>query len=89
MHDGITFEQLGKPALVICTQPFEPTSRMIAQTIGLPEFRFALVGHPIGSASAAELSSRAVDAYEQGRDILLSRRAVGGARVDNERQVEP
>ena len=74
MHDGITFEQLGKPALVICTKPFEPTARMIAQTVGLPDFRFALVDHPIGSASAEELSARAADAYQQGREILLSPR---------------
>ena len=45
---------------------------MIAQTVGLPDFRFALVDHPIGSASAEELSARAADAYQQGRDILLS-----------------
>jgi hypothetical protein len=72
VHDGITFEQLGKPALVICTKPFEPTSLMIAQTVGLPDFRFALVDHPIGSASVEELTARAADAYQQGRDILLS-----------------
>ncbi|MDP6607166.1 MAG: hypothetical protein QF664_13055 [Dehalococcoidia bacterium] len=45
---------------------------MIAQTVGLPDFRFALVDHPIGSASTKELSARAADAYEQGLEILLS-----------------
>jgi len=71
VHDGITFEQSGKPALVICTHPFAPTSRMIARTVGVPDFRFALVDHPIGSATPAELRARAEDAYRQGVDILL------------------
>ncbi len=63
-------EKLGKPALVICTHPFAPTGHMIAETIGLPGFRFALVDHPIGSASPDALRERAADAYRQGLAIL-------------------
>lgn len=70
MHDGITFEQLGKPALVICTHPFEPTGRMIAETIGRSDFQFALVDHPIGSATPEAVQERAADAYRQGLAIL-------------------
>lgn len=71
MHDGITFEQLGKPALVICTVPFEETGRAIARTVGLSDYVFALVAHPIGSIQPATLSERAEDAYRQGLSILL------------------
>lgn len=71
MHDAVTFEQLGKPALAICTHPFEPTSKMIARTLSLPDFPFALVDHPIGSASTAELAARAAAAYDQATRILL------------------
>ena len=71
MHDGITFEQTGKPSLVLCTHPFDPTGRMIAKTLGMPGFRYALVDHPIGSAGVEGLQTRALDAYEQGRLILL------------------
>ena len=73
MHDGISFEQTGKPSFVICTHPFDPTSRMIAKTLGLPEFRYALVDHPIGSASVTELQARAQSAFDQASEILLSR----------------
>ena len=73
MHDGITFEQTGKPALVLCTAPFEPTSKMIAKTLGLPDFPFALLDHPIGSASQEQLQHRAEDAYRLGLPILLAR----------------
>lgn len=72
MHDGITFEQTGKPALVLCTHPFDPTGRMISKTLGLPDFRYALVDHPIGSASIEELTLRAEDAYRQAPSILLA-----------------
>ena len=71
MHDGITFEQTGKPALVLCTHPFDPTGRMIAKTLGMPDFRYALVDHPIGSADAEGLALRAADAYQQAAEILL------------------
>lgn len=70
MHDGISFEQYGKPSLVLCTHPFDPTGRMIAKTLGLPDFRYALVDHPIGSASPEELCARALDGYHQGLQIL-------------------
>ena len=73
MHDGITFEQTGKPALVICTTPFEPTSKMIAKTLGLPDFPFALLDHPIGSASTEQLQAKAQEAHRQGLPILLGR----------------
>jgi len=71
VHDGITFEQYGKPGLVLCTHPFDPTGRMIAKTLGMPDFRYALVDHPIGSTVIEGLQARALDAYQQGRSILL------------------
>ncbi len=73
MHDGISFEQLGKPALVICTGPFEATGRNIARALGVPDYPFALVAHPIGSRTLPELRERAQDAFEQGVPLLLGR----------------
>ena len=73
MHDGISFEQLGKPALVICTDPFAPTGRNIARALGVPDYPFALVEHPIGSRTVAELRKRAAAAFEQGIGILTAK----------------
>ena len=70
MHDGISFEQLGKPALVICTHPFELTGRNIARTLGVPDYPFAMVDHPIGSRTPPEIRVRAADAFAQGQRIL-------------------
>lgn len=79
MHDGVSFERLGKPALVICTRPFEPTGRVTATTLGLPHFQFALVDHPIGSVSAEALRRRAEDAYAQLLPVLLGEHETNGS----------
>ena len=79
MHDGVSFEQLGKPALVICTHPFTPTSRATATTLGLSGYSVAYVDHPIGSRSIEEIRERAEDAYRQGLPILLGAAAADAA----------
>ena len=72
MHDGISFEQLGKRAVVLCTEPFEVTARNIARIMGLPTYPFLMVQHPIGSCTLPELKERAETAYRQALPILLN-----------------
>ena len=73
MHDGISFEQHGKPALVICTYPFEATGKNIARALGVPDYPFAMVDHPIGSRTLGEIKVRARSAFEQGVEIMVAR----------------
>ena len=70
MHDGISFEQLGKRAIVLCTEPFEVTARNIARMMGLPNYPFVMVEHPIGSRTLPEIKVLAESAYEQAVLIL-------------------
>jgi len=70
LHDGISFEQLGKRALVLCTEPFEVTAKNIARIMGLPTYPFLMVQHPIGSCTLPELKARAEVAYRQALPIL-------------------
>ena len=72
MHDGISFEQLGKRAVVLCTEPFEVTAKNIARIMGLAEYPFMMVQHPIGSCTTDELKQRAEVAYRQAVGILLN-----------------
>ncbi len=72
MHDGISFEQLGKRAAVICTEPFEVTARNIARTLGLPDYPFIMVEHPIGSRRPDEIGVLAEAAYRQALPILTA-----------------
>ena len=70
MHDGITFEQLGKRAVVLCTEPFEVTSKNIARMLGIPDYPFVILDHPLGSLTEDEISERAAAACEQAIGIL-------------------
>ena len=71
MHDGISFEQLGKRAVVLCTEPFEVTAKNIARVLGLASYPFLILQHPIGSCTMPELKARAEVAYQQALPILL------------------
>lgn len=72
MHDGIKFEQTGKRAVVLCTQPFEVTSNNIARILGIPDYPFALLEHPLGSCTEQELEARADVAVDAAIGILTS-----------------
>jgi hypothetical protein len=70
LHDSISFEQLGKRSVVICTTPFEVTVKNIARVLGLADYPFVKVEHPIGSCTLPELKVRAEAAYQQALAIL-------------------
>jgi hypothetical protein len=57
--------------VVLCTEPFRVTARNIARVLGLPEYPFLVVQHPIGSCTLPELKARAEIAYQQVLPILL------------------
>lgn len=71
MHDGITFEQMGKRAVVLCTEPFIVTAKNIARVMGLPDYPFVVLEHPIGSCTADEIHLKAEQAADQAERILL------------------
>jgi len=62
---------LGKRAAVLCTEPFEVTAKNIARIMGLADYPFMKVRHPIGSCTTSELKARAEVAYHQALAILL------------------
>jgi len=70
LHDSISFEQLGKPGLAICTTPFRKNVENMARAMGLPEFPVVLVDHPLGSRTDEEIERRAEEAYAQALTIL-------------------
>lgn len=59
MLDGILLERRGIPVAAICTRPFVPNGRAIAEAHGAPDYPFALVPHPLGSATPEELQVEA------------------------------
>jgi hypothetical protein len=57
--DGILFEKVGVPAASIVTDVFESTGHAMAQSWGVPEYKFLSVPHPIANLTDAELDARA------------------------------
>jgi hypothetical protein len=57
--DGIVFEKVGIPAASIVTDVFEGTGHAMAQSWGVPEYRFLSLPHPIANLGEADLDARA------------------------------
>lgn len=57
--------------MVLTTEPFEVTAKNIARILGLADYPFTKVQHPIGSCTTPELEARAEVAYRQALSILL------------------
>lgn len=50
---------------MVCTEPFIPTAKMMARLQGMANYPFAVIAHPIGSLTPAELRQRAEEALPQ------------------------
>jgi hypothetical protein len=70
LHDGIELEKLGIPSAVIVTDEFVNQAKAIAEIQGIPDYPFAIVHHPIGRLTPADLKSRAQAAIPQILKIL-------------------
>ena len=53
------------------TTRFVSAAEMMAKVLGIPGYRFAVIGHPIANASDAELADFARATIEQARLLLL------------------
>ncbi len=61
----------GIPAAVVCTTPFENMGRSTARIRGVPEYPFALIGHPVGRLDGSGLEERVAEALAQVEALLL------------------
>jgi hypothetical protein len=69
--DGILFEKHGVPAASIVTDVFQATGRAMAQSWGLPEYKFLAMPHPIANLSEAQLDQRAREIAPQVVKLIL------------------
>jgi hypothetical protein len=53
------------------TTRFVSAAEMMAKVLGMPGYRFAVIGHPISNASDAQLAGYARAIVTQARDLLL------------------
>lgn len=75
MLDGILLERRGIPVAAICTELFVPNGKAIAEAHGAPDYPFALVPHPLASASLAELGREAKQVLPEVLLLLAGRNA--------------
>lgn len=55
------------------TARFVSAADLMARVLGFPGYRFAVIAHPVSSATEAELRERAADALRQARGGVLLR----------------
>ena len=53
------------------TSRFVSAAEMISRVLGMPDYRFATIGHPVSSATDDDLRAMARLAIEQGRGLLV------------------
>lgn len=72
MLDAVLLEQSGVAAAVICTEPFASSGHAMAAAHGMPLYPFALVPHPLATATDAELRAWAGNVAPRVAAILLA-----------------
>jgi hypothetical protein len=52
------------------TTQFVSAAELMSRVLGMPEYRFAVIDHPVSSATDADLGLRARATIEQARGLL-------------------
>jgi hypothetical protein len=71
LHDAIAAERQGVPAIAVMTERFVSAAQLMCRALGMPNYRFVAIGHPISSASDDELSQYARMTIAQAPVVLL------------------
>jgi hypothetical protein len=53
------------------TERFASAAELMCRVLGMPDYKFVVIGHPISSASDAQLAEYARATVEQARRLLL------------------
>ena len=61
------------PAVGVMTSAFVDGAELMAHACGAPDYRFAVIEHPISSASDGELLERAGEIVRQVEKLVLAR----------------
>jgi hypothetical protein len=70
LHDSIVAERLGVPAIAVMTTRFVSAAELMSRVLGMPGYRFAVIDHPVSSASDDGLRDMARATIEQMRGLL-------------------
>lgn len=71
MHDAISAEKLGTPGIGVMTTNFISAAELMSQVLGQPGYDFAVIEHPVSSATDEGLKARAQATVEAIQRIAL------------------
>jgi hypothetical protein len=71
VHDAISAEKLGIPAVGVMTNRFLPTARAMARFLGLADYPVASIEHPISNNTESENRHHAEEILRQVLDLLV------------------
>jgi hypothetical protein len=71
VHDAISAEKLGIPAVGVMTHRFLPTARTMAAFLGFADYPVASIEHPISNNTEAENQQHAEAVLQQTVRLLL------------------
>jgi hypothetical protein len=71
LHDAIQIEQLGTPATVVITEPFQGLAAAFSGTLGMTGYHNVMVPHPIASKDESQLRAVALHAADNVADQLM------------------
>ena len=64
-------ERQGVPAIGVMTTQFASSAELMSRVLGMPDYRFVVIEHPISSASDETLAEYARATIDQARELLL------------------
>jgi len=70
LADGTIFEKRGVPAVALITHTFTAAADAMARRYGYPNYRYAVIPHPLSSLSAEQVKQRARDVLPEVLAIL-------------------
>ncbi|MCH7672989.1 MAG: hypothetical protein IIB72_12575 [Proteobacteria bacterium] len=59
--------------MAIMTTSFVDAAELMAKVLGMPDYKFAVIDHPVSSASDVELETRARSALDSIQDLILAK----------------
>ena len=73
MHDGISLEKRGVPTVVIVSEPFIGNANTMARLLGMPDYRYVALPHPISSLDRKGIDELVRRHFPQVLELLLAR----------------
>ena len=64
-------EAQGVPAVAVMTEKFVSAAQLMARVLGLPDYRFCVIDHPISSAGEEQLLAGAESTLQAIEEIAL------------------